>query len=191
VISKFKNLQKYSGVLGVTIIVTGVVTAMHHIGLGFIDARPISYLGVDTRTAVLFSGSLLLSALLFISFAFHVTRSYSTGSKFKWYFIAGQIGQMIAALVPYSANSTQHRIHTSAAFALAFTLPLLIWQFARSQKKSKNHRLFIKLLRLEQVTFVVGIGLFIFTKGIAPLGEILPTLGFYTWIFVLTFLPAK
>lgn len=180
-------MQKYSGVIGVLVLWTGIVAAMRIAGLGIIDARPISYLGVDAQTAVLFSGSLLISAFLFVNFAFYVRREFKVRGRFLMYFLIGQTGQVIAAISPYGSNSKFKTIHTVAAFILAFSLPLLIQSFTASQTGHSRHQLFVWLLRLEQLTFVIGIGLFVFTKGIAPLGEALPAIGFHAWIIALTF----
>ncbi len=102
------------------------------------------------------------------------------------YFLIGQAGQIIAAFTPYGMDSSLRLVHTLAAYTLAFSLPLLIRQFARSQAKS-GLNIYRRLFLLELLLFVVGIGIFSFTKGIAPLGEALPAVGFHLWIFVVTF----
>ncbi len=237
------KLQKYSGLAGVIILWTGIVTAMNQAHLGLIDSRPISYLGVNPPTARLFSGSLLISSFLFINFAFYVHRRFHTAeslaqsprpaktpgpglfitfstkiipfryafsrktaknslsagifplklgigsgsNRFMLYFLIGQAGQVIAAITPYGNKSNFKLIHTVAAFTLAFSLPLLIRQFAISQSGKRHHKLYLSLLRLEQLAFLIGIGLFVFTKGIAPLGEALPAIGFHIWIIVVTY----
>jgi hypothetical membrane protein len=159
--------------------------------LGFFDQRPISYLGVNPLSKALFSGSLLISAILFVSFGLYLKRKFQVNNRFITYFITGQVGQAIAAVVPYGLHTIHGLIHTVAAFILAFSLPFLIQQFALSQIKSRHYRLYLRLLRFEQCTFIVGIGLFIFTRGLAPLGEALPTVGFHLWIIVLTYLAFK
>lgn len=182
------GLLRYSGIVGVIVLWTGIVIAMTRAHLGLIDSRPISYLGVNASTAALFSGSLLLSSFLFICFAYYVKHSFHIRNRFMVYFLVGQVGQIIAAVVPYGSHSRYRAVHTVAAFTLAFSLPLLIRQFALSQSKSKHAQTYIKLLRFEQLSFIVGIGLFIFTKGIAPLGEALPTIGFHVWIIAVSIL---
>jgi hypothetical membrane protein len=181
-----RRLKQYSGVVGVLVLWTGIATAMHRTGLGLIDRRPISHLGVDPASAMLFSGSLLISAFLFINFAYYIKRTFGVTNRFMTYFLIGQAGQIIAAITPYGEGSPYKLAHTIAAFTLAFSLPLLIQQFAASQTSSAYHNLYVRLLRFEQLTFVIGIGLFVFTEGIAPLGEALPTIGFHTWIIVVT-----
>jgi hypothetical protein len=73
-----------------------------------------------------------------------------------------------------------------AAFTLAFSLPLLIKQFTIAQRAKEHYTLYLSLLRIEQVSFIVGMALFIFTRGLAPLGEALPAIGFHLWILVVT-----
>jgi len=181
-------LQQYSGVCGVLILWISITVAMHRAHLGLIDARPISYLGVNSVSQTLFSVSLLISAFLFVTFGYYIKRQFQVTNNFMAYFLIGQAGQVIAALSPYGMHSRYKMIHTVAAFTLAFSLPFLIQQFALSQSTSQHHRLFVFLLRIEQCAFLIGISLFIFTEGIAPLGEALPALGFHIWIIVLTYI---
>ena len=171
-----------TGTLGVAIIWIGVITSMQRAGLSLIDNRPLSYLGVAPDSARIFSVSLLVSAVLFVLFGLYVRRVYDVHNKFFLYLLIGQIGQVIAAVSPYGKDSPWRLVHTVAAFVLAFSLPLLMRQFTITQTGKPRYRLFRGLLRLEQVTFIVGIGLFIFTKGIAPLGEALPAVGYHLWI---------
>lgn len=183
-----KNFQRYSGVVGVVIVWTGIVVAMRRADLGLVDTRPISYLSVYPNTARIFSLSLLISAALFISFAYYLRRVFKVNNKFMAYFLVGQLGQIFAAILPYGQRSPYKLAHTIAAFTLAFSLPLLIREFTRSQTTSPHYSMCVWLLRIEQLTFVVGIGLFVFTKGIAPMGEALPAVGFHFWIIVISYL---
>jgi hypothetical protein len=159
---------------------------MHRAGLGLVDERPISYLGVAPETSVLFSLTLLTSATLFLMFGYFVKRVLQGSRKFWAFLIIGQIGQLIAAVVPYGDNSQYRLIHTLAAYTLAFSLPLHMWEFTRSQERKPHHQLYTRLFYLELVLFIIGIGIFSFTEGIAPLGEAMPTLGFHAWIIALT-----
>lgn len=185
------KLQSYSGVAGVFALWVLILLAMHKAQLGLIDNRPISYLGVDPKTKLLFMLGLIISAILFISFAYYINRRFKVGRKFMAYFLIGQLGQIVAALFPDTPHSCYKIIHTIAAFTLAFSLPLLIRQFSLSQPRSQYHKLYVSLFRFELVAFVIGIGMFILVKGVAPLGEALPTIGFDLWIIVLTYLTLK
>jgi hypothetical membrane protein len=181
------KLELLSGIVGVAVLWTCIAIGMHKAHLGFLDKRPISFLGTNPGTQLLFSGSLLVSAIFFISFGYFVKRRYKIKNRFITYLVVGQLGQITAAIFPYGQHMLAGHIHTTAAFVLAFSLPLLIGEFAKSQLTSRSHRLYIKLLHFEQVMFVIGISLFVFTRGLAPLGEVLPTLGFHLWIIVLTY----
>lgn len=185
------KLQLYSGLTGVVVLWTGVLVAMAKAHLAFVDSRPLSYLGVDSKTAVIFSLSLLLSSGMFINFGYSVRKLFGVRNRFLLYFLVGQGGQIVAAVAPYGDNSRYRLVHTMAAFMLAFSLPLLIREFSVSQAKTQHAILYRNLVRFEQFTFVVGMGLFIFTKGIAPLGEALPALGFHLWIIVVTIIAMK
>jgi hypothetical membrane protein len=185
-ISKLYQYHKYLGILGVGIIWLGVAAAMYIGKLGLFSTLPISSLGVNPRTSILFSISLLLSSVFFIKFAYYVSREFNVKNKFLLYFLIGQIGQIIVAIAPYGNHSRYKLVHTVAAFVLAFSLPFLIQQFYYSQAKSSHKSLYKNLLVLEILLFIIGIGAFVFTKGIAPLGEILPTLGFHIWIIVVS-----
>lgn len=186
-----RKLQQYSGVIGVLILWTGISVAMHRTGLGLIDPRPISHLGINPASAGLFTGSLLVSAFLFVNFGYYVKCAFHVSNKFLAYLLIGQAGQAIVAIAPYGEERGYRLIHTIAAFTLAFSLPLLIRQFAVSQKNSPHYHLYVRLLRIEQLMFVLGMGLFIFTKGIAPLGQALPTAGYHLWIIVITYLSIR
>lgn len=190
--TKYINyFKRYSGGLGVVVLWASVTISMSRSGLGVIDTRPISYLGVDPMTAGIFSSGLIISALLFITFGFYVRYHFKVNNKFLFYLIIGQIGQIIAAIAPYGMVSRYKRIHTIAAFILAFSLPMLIAAFAKSQAQSPYKQTYNQLLRLEQIAFVLGISLFVFTKGIAPLGEALPAIGYHIWIITVTLISIK
>lgn len=182
---------RYSGVVGIVVIWTGTLVSMYRAGLGLIDTRPVSYLGVAPESSVLFSLTLLMSAALFIAFGFYARRKFQVKNRFFTYLLIGQLGQIVAAITPYGDNSRYRLIHTVAAFTLAFSLPFLMWEFARSQTGRPQHRLYVLLLRSELALFVVGMGIFIFTEGIAPLGEAMPTVGFHSWIIALTYSTAS
>ena len=192
----FKNnkvLIRFTGLAGVILLWTTTLLAMLRTGLGLIDSRPLSHLGVDPLSSMLFSTGLVVSSVLFVLFALFARRTYRANKRFLIYFFIGQAGQIIVAVAPYGMDSSYRLIHTVAAFTLAFSLPFLIREFAHSQKVVRYQKLFRYLFLLELVMFVVGMGIFTMTRGIAPIGEILPAVGFHIWIIVATFtsFPAK
>lgn len=190
-VARFSAVQRYSGLLGVIVIWTSILIGMSRAGLGLIDGRPISHLGVDRMSAVWFSFGLLLSAGLFVNFGAYVARAFEVKNRFLLYLVIGQIGQSIAAISPYGMHSPERQIHTISAFVLAFSLPFLMRAFARSQSASHYFMIYIWLLRLEILLFIVGMNVFIFTQGLAPLGQALPAVGFHVWIIVLTIISIK
>lgn len=161
---------------------------MYRVHLGLIDPRPISYLGLYPETRLLFSSGLIVSSMLFIMFGYYIKRLFNVKNRFLIYLITGQIAQIVVAIIPDTARTRGKVVHTIAGFTLAFSLPFLIRAFAASQSKSKYHRLYRRLYRLEQGALTVGLAVFIFTKGVAPLGEALPTVGFHVWVLALTFI---
>jgi len=185
---KYYKFLRFSGVAGIFVLWTFTVTGMVRANLGLVDTRPLSYLGVDPSSASLFSSGLIISALLFIAFGVHVRKYFNVRSRFLTFLLIGQAGQLIAAIAPYGEQSQFKLLHTVAAFVLAFSLPVLIRSFAYSQTHTSQFKLYLWLYRFELLTFVIGIGLFIFTSGIAPIGEALPAIGFHVWIIALTFL---
>lgn len=185
------KLIPYSGVAGIVILWTGTLLAMQRAGLSLVDTRPVSYLGVAPESSVLFSLTLLISAALFLVFGHYAKRTFQASKSFWTFLVIGQLGQMIAAITPYGDNSRYRLIHTIAAFTLAFSLPVLIRSFANSQKRSSHYRVYKLLFWTELALFVVGMSIFIFTKGIAPLGEAMPAVGFHIWIASLTYLSLR
>ena len=183
---KYTKFKQISGLLGVLSLWTFISFGMLKAHLNLIDTRPISYLGIYRPTRLIFTLGLLVSAVLFIVFAIYLAHTYKLRNKFLIYFFIGQTGQIITAIIPDTPHTTFRLIHTIAAFTLAFSLPLLIREFAISQKDSKYSNIYHGLYRFELVTFAIGIGLFVFTNGVAPLGEILPTFGFHLWIIVVS-----
>lgn len=98
---------------------------------------------------------------------------------------------MITAITPYGENSSYKLIHTIFAYVLAISLPLLIREFCNSQKVA-DKKIFRLLFLFELALFVVGIGIFTMTEGIAPIGEALPAIGFHIWIVTTSvLLPGK
>lgn len=161
-----------------------MLAAILHSGFDLTGSRPLSFLGVDPASKWLFSGGLLLSAVLFIAFAFYVRRRFNVHNRFLLYFLIGQAGQIIAAIFPYGQQNNYRTVHTIAAFTLAFSLPFLIREFTRSQRGRPHHPLYRKLLYFELATFIIGLSIFTLTNSIAPIGQALPALGFHVWIIV-------
>ena len=76
------KIAKHSGLLEIALLWSGVGISMHLAGLGFVDTRPISYLGIDSRTSQLFSVSLITSSVLFIIFGNYIRTIYKIKNQF-------------------------------------------------------------------------------------------------------------
>ena len=176
---------RYSGVLGVGVIWLGTLFLMRVAHLKLLDTRPISFLGAHPSTGTAFSVMLVVSSTLFVVSAFYIKQIFHQGVWFLLVFLIGQMGQIIAALVPITSQTSLGHVHTPAAFTLAFSFPLLIFIFTMSQLKSNYRMLYICLLVFELITFAIGINLFIFTHGLAPFSEMLAAIGFHVWLIVL------
>ena len=178
------NLFRFSGIAGVIILWTVTIIGMNLSGLGLIDDRPISFIGVQDQTALFFNIGLGASALLFFVFGLYLNNKYTLS---KWFIVLlgiGQLAQIVAAIFPYGGSVKI--IHTTAAFILAGCIPLYMKAFAVSLKTGPFKRKAFLLYNLEKTCFVVGIGAFVFLSGISPLAEILPALPFHAWIYWLS-----
>ncbi len=119
--------------MAIAVIWLTVIIGMHRTGLGLLDARPISYLGVAPVSQTPFSSGLILSALLIIIFGDYLRRTYSIPGKFFTAVVIGQIAQIITALAPNRGHTQV--VHTTSAFIIVFTLPPLMQLFAKAQPK--------------------------------------------------------
>ncbi len=100
--------------------------------------------------------------------------------------LIGLAGQVATAIIPYYGSVLAHRIHTSTALILAFSLPLLMWRFAANQPAGELRRTSYALLWLELVLFGIGTYLFSIYRMAAPLAQILPAIAYHAWIITLT-----
>lgn len=189
--SPANKLWPYSGVLGVAVIWGALLAGILRAGLRLTGSSPLSDLGINPASDWLFSGGLLVSAGLFILFAFYVRRHFNVHNRFLTYFLIGQAGQIVAAIFPYGQQSNYRTVHTVAAFTLALSLPFLMREFAHSQTRQPGHSLYRKLLYFELATFVIGMGIFTLTNSVAPIGQALPAVGFHLWIIVISLTPRR
>ncbi len=175
----------YAGVAAVATAWTTLLTAMALSRFDVLGPDPLSYLGTDPRSSVLFTIGLAVPALLFTAFHFQVRRRYPASTGFSVVMLLGLAGQMVAAFVPIGGDPTAHRIHTVCALALGISLPLLMWRFAASQPPGGWRRLSYRLFWAEAAACAVG--LWLSANSIAPVAEILPGIVFHVWVFTVTF----
>lgn len=176
---------RYGGVAAVLILWGCVAAGMDRTGLGFLDDRPISFLGTDPRSALVFRGGLMVAAVLMAGFAWFVDDWFSSPTSFLAVFLTGLVGQVVAAVVLLTGPGPSHAVHTVGGLVLGASLPVLMWRFAAGLPARSRRRAWgYGLCGLELVACVVGVGLS--ASGRAPIAEIVPALGFHLWVGVVT-----
>lgn len=168
----------------VAVLWTTIGAGMLRTGLGFLEERPLSYLGTVPRGLALFRGGLLVAAVLLVVFAWSAYRRFDAPLSFLAAFLVGQAGQVVAAVVPISGPGSSHAVHTAGGIVLGLSLPVLIWRFAGGLPRGPWRELAYRLCRLEVAAVVVGVALSRAMR--APLAEIVPAAGFHLWIGVVT-----
>ncbi len=176
---------RFTGVAGVATVWTTLLTAAAVSQFDMFGPEPLSYLGTDPRSSVLFAIGLAVPAILYTAFHRYLRGRYPTSIGFSIAMLGGLAGQMVAAFVPIGGDPTLHRIHTVSALGLGISLPLLMWRFAAAQPPGRWRRLTYRLAIAEVVACVVGVWLS--SRSIAPVAEIVPGVVFHAWIFTVTF----
>ncbi len=175
---------RYAGLGAVATLWVCVGAGMYRTGLGFSDERPVSYLGTDSRSVLLFSGGLVLAALLVAGFAWFVWERFDAPDSFLAVTLIGLVGQVIAAVVPLEGHGVGRAVHAVGGIVLGLSLPALMWRFAAGLVPGRQRVHAYALCWLEVAACVVGIWLS--RSGRAPIAEIVPALGFHLWIAVVT-----
>lgn len=181
--SGYKFLR-WAGPGAVIVLWVGILSAMRAAGLSFYGSMPLSSLGVNEHSDLLFSATLIIAALFLMLFCVYLNIRYKVTRGFTAIFMTGQVAQIVAAIVPFGGSSKN--FHSTAAFVLAFSLPLHIWLFAKSQS-GKLRQLAYQLLWLELACFTLGIGTFVLTNKVAPLAQSLPAVAFHVWLVGIAF----
>ncbi|CAN5277961.1 hypothetical protein BH18ACT4_BH18ACT4_12510 [soil metagenome] len=146
--------------------------------------RPLSWLVDEPAPGLLFRAGLIVGSLNLAAFHVHVRRRYRVTKGFSAALLAGQFGQLVAAVVPIDQGPTAHGIHTVAAIGVGASLPVLMWRFAAAQPPGGGRRVAYGLFWAEVAA--CGVGLALSSLSVAPLAEILPAAGFHVWIVALT-----
>ncbi|HEX8771523.1 MAG TPA: hypothetical protein VF711_12215, partial [Acidimicrobiales bacterium] len=89
---------RLTGVTGVLVLWASISVGMARSGLGFVEDRPISYLGTDPRTSLLFTTAMLSAAVLLAAFYFFAYFWYSSSGSFLAVGLLGLIGQVVAGV---------------------------------------------------------------------------------------------
>jgi hypothetical protein len=174
---------RYTGVAAVATSWTTLLTAAARTRFNVLGDRPLSYMGTQPRSVVLFGVGLAMPAVLLTAFHGYVRGRFPVGKGFSAAMLAGLAGQMVAAFVPIGGNLTASRIHTTCALGLGASLPLLMWRFSAGQRPGSWRRLAYGLFWAEAAACVLGL------SGAlpAPVAEIIPGAVFHLWIFTVTF----
>ncbi len=175
---------RYTGVAAVVTVWTTLLVATGVSGFDLLGPEPLSYLGTDAPSAALFTVGLAASALLLTAFHRHLRDRYPTSPGFSVAMLSGLAGQMVAAFVPIGGDATTHRIHTWCALVLGVSLPLLMWRFAAGQPAGRWRR-FAYLLFWTEVA-ACALGLYLSSRMIAPVAEIVPGAVFHGWVIAVT-----
>ncbi|MDQ3123243.1 MAG: hypothetical protein M3Q14_00975 [bacterium] len=176
------DIQRFSGIVTVMILRVTILTSIYITHLDIFGSNPLSSVGTDNRTALIFSVGLISASLTLLFFTQYLSRVYIVSKSFLIILIVGQIGQIIAALVHFGGEQPDRAIHSYAALTLAFSIPLALWRFAAAQTDPSIRRRAYLLFWVELACFVIGIGVFSFVIKGAPIGQIITALAFHAWI---------
>jgi len=171
-------------VAAVAILWATVAVGLASTDLSFLDDRPISYLGTDDRTVMLFGVGLVVAAVLLAAFSVFVRAAFNPAPAFLAASLVGLVGQVVAAIVPISGSGAPHAVHTAGGIVLGLSLPVLMWRFAAGQPPGRWRNVAYRLFWLETAACVLGVALS--RAGRATLAEIVPAVAFHLWIGVVT-----
>ncbi|MGH9263869.1 MAG: hypothetical protein ACRD1D_04185 [Acidimicrobiales bacterium] len=177
--------RRLSGLAAVLTLWTSLSAATVVTGFDLLGNRPVSYLGSQSGSSVLFTTGLAASALLLIVFHQHVRDRYPVSAGFSLAMLVGLAGQLVAAFVPIGGDRTVHGIHTASALVLGASLPLLMWRFAAAQPPGPWRRRSYAFFWAEAAACAGGLSLS--ALSVAPVAEILPAAVFHAWIVTVTF----
>lgn len=163
---------------------TTVGLGMWRAGLEPTGDRPISYLGSDSRTMVLFRGGLLIATILLAGFGWAVHRLLGRRTGFLAVFLVGMAGQAVVATVSIAGDPPSHTVHSTGGIVLGLSLPVFMWRFAAGQRPGDWRRRSYGLMWLEVAACVAGIALSQSRRAVVA--ELLPALVFHLWIVVVT-----
>lgn len=175
---------RYTGVAAVVAVWTSLLAAAALTNFNLLGKEPLSYLGTQSRSAVLFTLGLAVPAVLLTAFHQHLRGRFPVAPGFSLAMLAGLAGQMVAAFVPIGGDPGAYRVHTTSALVLGASLPLLMWRFAAGQPPGPWRRLSYGLFWVEIAACVTGV--YLSALMVAPLAEILPGAVFHAWIIAVT-----
>ena len=154
-----------------------------------VGQRPLSYLGSQPRSALVFTTGLAVGAVLLVVFHRYLRDRYPVAAGFSTAMLVGLAGQLVAAFVPIGGDPTAHRVHTTSALVLGASLPVLMWRFAAAQPPGRWRKVAYALFWIEAGACAAGFTLSTF--HVAAIAEILPAVAFHAWVVTLTLAPAS
>ena len=177
-------LTRWTGLAAVFVLwsTQGLGSARAHFDL--LGERPLSYLAHRPAAGELFSGGLVVAAVLFVCFHGYVRTRYPVGTLFSVAMLVAMAGQFVAGVVPIGGTGVAGRLHVTSALVLGALIPVLMWRFAACQPLGPWRRRCYGLFWLEGVACVAGVALS--QRHVAPLAEILPAMGFHAWVVAVT-----
>ncbi len=174
----------YTGVAAVFVVWTTLLAATALAGFDLLGERPLSHLGTEGTSALLFSGGLAVAAALLVGFHHYVRDRFPVSLAFSVAMLVGMAGQVVAAVVPIGGDGLAHRVHTTSALVLGASLPVLMYGFAAAQPPGPWRRLSYGFFWAEALACAVG--LWLSEQSVAPIAEILPAAVFHAWIVAVT-----
>lgn len=178
------RLNQYAGVAAVATLWGTLASAAVLAGFDLLGPDPLSELGTQERSAGLFAVGLAVPAVLLTLFHQEVRRRLPTGTGFSAAMLVGMAGQTVAAFVPLNGPAGSHRVHTTSALVLGASLPVLMWRFAAGQPAGPWRRFCYGLFWVE--TLACATGLYLSSRHVATLAEILPGAVFHVWVIAVT-----
>jgi hypothetical membrane protein len=168
--------------VGVLALWVGIGAAVARTGFSLFGSQPLSRLANDGRARLLFEGSLVLAALLFLAFGLLLARTEPVGRGFAPLLATGMIGQLIAGIVAIGPAGQSNPLHVVAGLVLGGTVPVFLWRYSVAQRAGRWRRTAMLLFVAQATATLVGIVLS--RLGVAALAEIVPAAGFHVWILM-------
>ncbi|MEW6154884.1 MAG: hypothetical protein AB1673_12980 [Actinomycetota bacterium] len=175
----------YTGLAGVGVIWTTLLAATAASGFDLFGDLPLSYVGTEPGSALLFTAGMAATALLLVAFHGHVRARFDVSWGFSVAMLVGLAGQLVAAFVPVGGDTVAHRVHTVSALVLGASLPLLMWRFAAALPRGRRRRAGYRLFWAEVAACAAGF--YLSAMGVAAVAEVLPAAAFHAWVVTVTF----
>lgn len=179
------QLRRWSGFFAVVTVWIGIIVAILRAPLNLLSDQPISSLGTNSRTSLLFAATLILSSVWFVMFALYLRQKMQAHVIAPVSLIIGQVAQVLVALAPYNVAGATRYIHVAAAYMVAISLPLSMYLYAKTSRNNYLKKLTMRFFVVELSAFVLGLGWFIFAPTAGGLAEITTAVVFDVWVLTI------